>query len=132
MTVTAGCLAAVIIILICHMNKYELFVMIFYALEHEWDQVGGDELGDFLSDMNPFMFDDVGAADPAVYSHFCSVIDERVTKENSYRLAWKYVDSVGKSFVKDAFLRISKSRWDECLNVYLLSEHKGMLKRGMV
>lgn len=113
------------------MNKYELFSMIFYALDNEWDQVRGRELGDFLSDMDPFTFDDEGSADPAVYYNFSRVIDEPVTKENSYRLAWKYVDSVGKSFVRDAFLKVSKSRWDECLDDYLSSEQKEMLKSGM-
>ena len=105
--------------------------MIFYALDNEWDQVRGRELGDFLSDMDPFTFDDEGSADPAVYSHFCSVIDEPVTKENSYGLAWKYIDLVGKNFVRGVFQKVSKSRWDQCLDAYLSSEHKGMSKREM-
>jgi len=113
------------------MKKYELFVMVFYALDHEWDQIRGQELGDFLSDMDPFLFDDEGSADPAVYSHFCRVIDEPVTKENSFALARKYIDSVGKSFVRDAFLKISMSLWDECLDAYLSSEHKEILKSRM-
>lgn len=53
------------------MTKCELFTMIFYVLDYYWDQNQEEELGNFLSDMSPFTFADIGLADPAVYSEFC-------------------------------------------------------------
>ena len=114
-------------ILWCEMNKFELFTMIFYALDHEWDNNHEQDLGDFLSDMNPFLFKDEGSADPAVYAEFCSVISEQITEENSYDLARKYIDSVGLAAVTEAFSKISRSVWNECLRDYLSSSHSSSL-----
>lgn len=36
------------------MNKFELFSMIYYALNHYWKENKSEELTSFLSDMNPF------------------------------------------------------------------------------
>ena len=109
------------------MNKFELFTMIFYALDYEWDNNHEQDLGNFLSDMNPFLFEDEGSADPAVYAEFCSVISEQVTEENSYDLARKYIDSVGLAAVTEAFSKISRSVWNECLRDYLSSSHSSSL-----
>ena len=112
------------------MNKFELFTMIFYALDHEWDNNHKQELGDFLSSMNPFLFKDEGSADPAVYAEFCSVINGQVTEENSYDLAMEYIDSVGQDAVTESFSRVSRTVWNQCLRDYLSSRHKGQTDRN--
>ncbi|MCQ2506976.1 MAG: hypothetical protein MJ113_07395, partial [Lachnospiraceae bacterium] len=38
------------------MNKFELYCMIFLALDADWDDTQDEELGKFLSDANPFLF----------------------------------------------------------------------------
>ena len=48
------------------MNKFELFSMIYYALNNYWKENKSEELTSFLSDMNPFLFDDIGSAVPSV------------------------------------------------------------------
>lgn len=35
------------------MNKFELFCMIFYVLDAEWDESKNPTLGEFLSSANP-------------------------------------------------------------------------------
>ena len=52
------------------MSKYELFCMIFYVLDAEWDETKNKHLGTFLSAANPFLFKGTGSAVPAIYEHF--------------------------------------------------------------
>jgi len=52
------------------MNIYKSFVYMFYALDAIYDENPNDELGNYLSGLNPFLFDDEGSADPAEYEEF--------------------------------------------------------------
>ncbi len=107
------------------MTKYELFIMIYYVLDYYWDQNQGEELGNYLSDMSPFTFADIGSADPAVYSEFCDFI--KVTKieiENSYEIACKYIEYINKPYVTIAFEWVTKEDWIDKCKIYMESEHK--------
>ena len=90
------------------MNKFELYCMIYYVLDAEWDENKNEELGKFLSSANPFQFKDIGSADPLIYK--CAI---------------KYVNSLESKDVKTAFLTVDREEWDECLKEYLSQEHKG-------
>lgn len=46
------------------MNKFELFCMIFYVLDAEWDESKDPILGEFLSSANPFLFEGLSSAVP--------------------------------------------------------------------
>ena len=107
------------------MNTYELYCMVFYVLDAEWDDNKNTQLGEFLSSANPFLFDDVGSADPAVYLQFCEVVDDSITIENSYSIASKYIAELGTEVVSSAFSTIDETEWIECVKDYLSSEHKG-------
>ena len=79
------------------MNSFELFTMIFFTLDAYWDEHKGEELGNFLSGMNPFLFEGEGSAISNVYSEFCAFLDDMtITKENSYSIAKEYVYSLDK------------------------------------
>ena len=39
------------------MNQFELFCMVYYVLDAEWDESKDAQLGDFLSRANPFLFE---------------------------------------------------------------------------
>ena len=65
------------------MSKFELFCMIFYVLDAEWDENKNPTLGEFLSSANPFLFDSLSSAVPEIYDNFTSCITEPVTVENS-------------------------------------------------
>ena len=107
------------------MNKFELFCMIFFVLDAEWDETKDQELGSFLSSANPFLFKDIGSAVPWVYSEFCQMIPEKITVENSYGIALEYIKSLHNNVVSKAFSTIDKKEWIECVNDYLSEEHKG-------
>lgn len=108
------------------MNKFELFCMIFYALDSVWEDNPEEALGEYLSGANPFMFEDLGSAIPEVYDTFCKVIVSEVDVSESYDKACSYIDYLNNFAVSDAFARISKEEWNESLEEYLSSEHKGM------
>lgn len=107
------------------MNKFELFSMIFYTLNHYWKDHRSDELGQFLSDMNPFLFDDIGSAIPEIYSQFCHIINTNLTIDNSFGCAIEYINSVDLPCVKEAFSWVEEPEWKERLKSYLETDHKG-------
>ena len=108
------------------MNKYELFTMIFFVLDKYWDENKNEELGQFLSNMNPFMFEDVGSAIPDVYENFCKIIDDKDIKmENSFEIAKMYINSLDANSVTNAFGWIDEEEWKAACADYLDEPHKG-------
>lgn len=107
------------------MNKFELYCMIYYVLDAEWDENRNEQLGKFLSSANPFQFKDIGSADPVIYEEFCKKIPDTITPADSYEYARNYVDSLGNKEVQSAFLTVDEKEWGECLQEYLSQEHKG-------
>ena len=107
------------------MNQFELFCLIFFYLDTQWEETKDEGLGDYLGDMNPFLFKDIGSADPAVYSDFCKIITEPITVENSLALAKKYIASLNDETVAAAFATLDPQEWLECTEEYLQMDHKG-------
>ena len=69
------------------MNKFELFCMIFFALDADWDETKDSTIGEYLSSANPFLFEDTGSADPAVFDQFCNNVPDNIVvclNENSF------------------------------------------------
>ena len=111
------------------MNSFELFTMIFFTLDAYWDEHKGEELGQFLSSMNPFLFEDIGSAVSDIYNDYCSWLGERsITINNSYMIAKEYVDKLNKGFIKEAFGWIDSERWVESCQRFLAEPHKGVDK----
>lgn len=110
------------------MTQFELFCMIFYVLDADWDDTCDHIVSEYLSGANPFLFSDIGSADPSVYKHFCEVINDEITIANSYSLACKYIGDLNTDNLTKAFYSISKKDWDESVSDYLSQEHKGSQK----
>ena len=107
------------------MNKFELFCMVFYVLDADWDDTKDAVVGEYLSSSNPFLFADIGSADPTVFVHFCEVINKEITVETSYSLAQKYIADLNNESITKAFYTISEDDWFESVSDYLSQEHKG-------
>ena len=102
------------------MSGFDLFILIFYALDHYWDKHGGAELGNFLSGMNPFLFLGEGSAVPDVYDKYEKFLSGRdVTLENSYQIACEYIGYLGEEYISDAFSWVEKDKWNEKCKKYL-------------
>ncbi len=107
------------------MNRFELFCMIFYALDAEWDESQNGKLGEYLSGANPFLFDDNDSADPAIFAQFCNMVPETVSIEDSYTVALSYIDSLNEESISSAFRATSQEEWTDSVKDYLAEEHKG-------
>ncbi len=110
------------------MNKFELFTMIFYALDLYYEENPTDELGEFLGAMSPFTFKEVDSADSAIYSDFCEKIKEpKIAVEKSRDMAIVYLKSIDYIDLLSPFMNISESDWISGCNDYLTRPHKGQL-----
>lgn len=106
------------------MSRFELFCMIFYVLDANWDETKDKVVGEYLSGANPFLFADIGSADPAVYARFCEIINDDITIENCYSLAEKYIYALNCENITRAFSSISEADWQDCVSDYLSHNHK--------
>ena len=107
------------------MSPFELFFIIYFVLDAEWDDTKDEWLGQFLSEASPFTFAENESADPAVYADFKRKITEPITLENSFVLAKRYIDSLRDATILEAFSWIDESEWRDCASEYLAKEHKG-------
>ena len=107
------------------MNQFELFCMIFYVLDAAWDETKDPELGNFLSGANPFLFSDIGSADPSVFRRFCETTEITIPIENSYVTARDYIASLKSDALTRAFSTIDEKEWVSCTGAYLAQAHKG-------
>lgn len=106
------------------MNQFELFSMIFYVLDDVWDDSKDYDLGQFLSSANPFLFSDIGSADPYIYEDFKTKTSSTIKIKDSYKIAVDYIKSVEDGKFLNVFLTISEEEWTESVNDYLSEPHK--------
>lgn len=98
------------------MNRWDIFVLIFFYLDAYWDDHQTEELGDICSSMNPFLFEGIGSADPAVWVEFCDTYEDRVYSiEEGYKVAKSYVLTLNN---KDAVKAIGDSSLEEWREIY--------------
>lgn len=108
------------------MTRYDLFCMIFLALDADWEETQDDELGRYLSDANPFLFAGEGSAIEDVYKLFCELIpDEVIGPENSFALAKKYVEHLNNKAVAESFNLLEEEQWKDALDTYLDDKYGG-------
>lgn len=100
------------------MDSFELFKMIFYALDNQYDENPNEELGDWLSSMNPFLFEGIGSAVPDVYLDFKKMFDQQFNKctaEEGYQFAKDYLKVLANEEAIKAFQKVSLEDWKEAV-----------------
>ena len=108
------------------MNRFELFCLIFFALDAQWDNTPNEALGDFLSSANPFLFAEIGSAIPEIYETFCSTVQNNSIELNaSYGIAKFYIERLAVPAITEAFLKIDETQWLTAARKYLSTPHKG-------
>lgn len=102
------------------MRVYDYFVLMYYALDSVYQDSPNEELLDYISDLNPFIWADESSADPAEYEDFKSEFQKcGTTDAYGYIFVKNYINrKCGKS-IKDAFSTISKSAWKRAMKEYL-------------
>lgn len=105
------------------MKKFDLYCIIFYALDSVWDITRSENLGNFLSSANPFLFVGNDSADPSVYSNFNKIVPEKIEAARSFEIAKRYIHSLNNAYVSKAFDEITEDEWNNAVSDYLSSRH---------
>ena len=101
------------------MNTYDMFIMMFYALDSRYDEDSPEEFANFLSSANPFLFADEGSAVPYVYSEFKEAYQKYgKNASDEYSFVSLFIDTECDLVIKKAFSEISREEWDEALEIY--------------
>lgn len=96
-------------------DAYKAYVTMFYALDAAYDENNSNELGQFLSAANPFLFKDEGSADIAVYEGFRADYPNDAEEAEALDFVRGYLAKQGE-FLLSAFDSIaSADAWDEAL-----------------
>lgn len=109
------------------MNNFEFFSLIFLLLEERWEECKDENLAYFLSEMNPYLFTNIGSADPAVYAEFLDFMkDKTLGEDNGFSLVNSYLDTVTfypnlKDFLKD----VDQEIWNDAVQQLMSQPHKG-------
>ena len=102
------------------MTAYETFVMLFYSLDAVYDESPNESLGNYLSGLNPFLFEGEGSADPAEYNDFETEFSKTFTSglaepESAYEFCKKYLKKAAPIEANKAFGEISFEDWNRAL-----------------
>lgn len=112
------------------MSRFELFCIIYLALDADWDDTHNQELGQFLSSANPFLFEGEGSAVGSVYKDYLKFLQGReITIDGSFDIACEYIKDLNIPAVTESFSLLTKEQWEEAVRDYLSSEHKGASNR---
>ena len=111
------------------MIDFELFSLLYFALDAQYDEqkTKDEELGQFLSEINPFLWKEESSADPAYFVEFQQFMkDKQIGDDYGYALALEYL--MTEKFyegIPQYFSKISKEEWIESAKSYLAEPHKG-------
>ena len=102
------------------MTAYETFVMLFYSLDAMYDERPNESLGNYLSGLNPFLFEGEGSADPAEYDEFETEFSKVFTSgsakpERAYEFCQKYLKNAAPIEANRAFKEIVFEDWNRVL-----------------
>jgi hypothetical protein len=117
------------------MNSFELLTMMYAELEHEWEENFNkdEELGNFLTEVSPFTWDDYSSADPAIYIEFAAFCKGKsIGADYGYGIVRDYLKIMPEQVVYEpfkiayeAFLNIPLYDFIEDTREYLAEPHKG-------
>ena len=114
------------------MTKKIVFIAMYRALDCLFDETQREDLGNYLSEANPYLFTDRKSADPAVYAGFSNCYDkyftdDDITSEKSYSFVRKYLLSEHLSYYGNfapLFDDISLEEWTELCSIIKGEETK--------
>lgn len=120
------------------MNAFELFTMMYFVFDGIYDDLleekknlpsdkWQDDLGLYVSELNPFAWEDCSSADPAYFLEFYEFIkDKDFGDDFGYSLVCRYLETEKQYHnVLNIFKSYDKKDWIEACKDYLSTEHKG-------
>lgn len=102
------------------MKIKNIYISMFRALDCLYSERPSDELGEFLGDANPYLFEDHSSADPAVEYEFNQFASEYLAKtsltmESSYDMVLNYLE-INTTFAA-RFKEIDLEEWTSLYNI---------------
>ncbi len=95
------------------MTTYELFTFLFSELDVQWEKCRDSDLGHFLSEMNPYLYEEEGSADPAIYEDFKIFFqNKKIEFDYGFKSIQDYLDSI--TFypnLKRFICKITREEW---------------------
>ncbi len=77
------------------MTNFELFTLIFHALNQEWEECKDKTLGDFLSEINPYLWKAEMSADPAYFEEFKTFMNGKsISSDYGFKYAKEYLKTI--------------------------------------
>lgn len=108
------------------MNNFEFFSLIFFMLNACWEECKDDNLAHFLSEMNPYLWDSIGSADPAVYAEFLDFMkDKTLGEDNGFQLAKDYLKTVFYPNLEKYLDEYDQDGWNDAVQQLMSQPHKG-------
>ncbi|MFC0265702.1 hypothetical protein [Alloscardovia macacae] len=108
-------------------HSYHTFLSMFYALDAAFEHKSTERLRLFLSEANPFLWQDEGSADPALYEDFSHAYsrhfgDQGATPEEARAFVRAYLDTQNSEYswvdgnLVSAFDSVATAQlWEESL-----------------
>lgn len=107
------------------MTKKLLFIAMYRTLDCLYDETQREDLRNYLSEANPYLFTDRKSADPAVFAAFSHYFDslytnDDVSVEEAYSFVRQYLNSEHLSYYGNfaqIFDDISLEEWTELCGI---------------
>ena len=96
-------------------------------LNKQWEINHDETLGNFISGMNPYLWEEETSADPAVYDEFLEFMNNKtIGADYGYHLVNDYLDTVDYyKNIKRFLANIDGQFWIESAQKLLSQPHKG-------
>ena len=109
------------------MNNFELFSLIFFMLNACWEDNKDENLAHFLSEMNPYLWEEEMSADPAWYEEFKDFMrNKTIGTDNGFQLAKEFLKSIEFYKDLDKYLdEYDQDGWNDAMYQLLNQPHKG-------
>lgn len=102
------------------------YIAMFRVLDCIYDEEPTEELRQYLSDANPYIWEDRDSADPAEYDQFLKFYkstkgNKILSVDEAYNFALKYLESY--TTLATDFTKVTKEEWDALCKIVKEEEH---------
>ncbi len=97
------------------MTKSKIFIAMFRALDCLYDENPHEELAEYLSEANPYLFKDRKPADSGIEEEFNEFVDKDMESPEAYACVKKYLAE--KTDFAKLFSDISLEEWNDLCNI---------------
>ena len=112
------------------MTKKNVYISMYRALDCLYDETQREDLGNYLSEANPYLFIDRNSADPAIFAGFSDYFDSfhnknDISAEEGYVLVKNYLRSEHMAYYgkfEPLFEDVSLDEWADLCRIVEVEE----------